>query len=85
MTLCLNNKRFAKKLLLLAFVFVIAINLSVVFFHDPVTGRASASAVISAQPGESLPGGVSIFDVGVRHSRAGGNPDRGTGFPPARE
>jgi hypothetical protein len=39
-----NNKRFAKKLLLLAFVFVIAINLSVLFLHDPVTGRATASA-----------------------------------------
>lgn len=39
-----NNQRFVKKLLLLAFVFVIAINLSVLFLHDPVTGRASASA-----------------------------------------
>ena len=44
MTPRMNNKRFAKRLLLLAFVFVFAINLSVLFFHDPVTGRASASA-----------------------------------------
>ena len=85
MTQRVNNKRFAKKLLLLAFVFVIAINLSVLFFHDPVTGRATASAVISAQPGESLPGGVSIIDVGVRHSRAGGNSVPRSGLPPARE
>ena len=48
MTQRMNNQRLTKKLLLLAFVFVIAINLSVLFLHDPVTGRASASAVISA-------------------------------------
>jgi len=29
---------------------------------------------------------LSKLEIGVhRHSRAGGNPDRGTGFPPARE
>jgi hypothetical protein len=44
MTHGMNHMRFARKLLLLAFVFVIAINLSVLFFHDPVTDRASASA-----------------------------------------
>ncbi len=30
--------------------------------------------------------GVHRLEIEVhRHSRAGGNPDRGTGFPPARE
>jgi hypothetical protein len=50
-----NNKRFAKKLLLLAFVFVIAINLSVLFLHDPVTGRATASAPSRAFEDEQSP------------------------------
>jgi hypothetical protein len=64
MTQRMNNQRFAKKLLLLAFVFVIAINLSVVFSHDPVTGRASASAPSVAFSDEQNPLALSPLPCG---------------------